>query len=84
MGNKNIYFSRHAKRRMKLYDLSKEDVSFIIKFEDPKLNFPEGKYEITSQTKFSRHRYPIKVVFSCESNRIIIVTAHPVKKRLKK
>lgn len=46
----NIYFSRHAKRRMKLYDLSEEDVTTILKHRNANLSFSEGKNEILSET----------------------------------
>ncbi len=79
----NIHFSRHAKRRMNLYDLSEEDVSSVITLQNPKLNFAEGKYEIVGETNFSKQGYPIKVVFSCASGTITIITAYPLKRGLK-
>jgi len=79
----NIHFSRHAKRRMKLYNLSEEDVPSVIACKNPKLNFSEGKHQIVSETKFSRHGYPIKVVFTCESGTITIITAYPLKRGVK-
>jgi len=80
---KKIHFSRHAKRRMKLYDLSRDDVAFVITLQNPELDFPEGKNEIISKTKFSRQGYPIKVVFSCASGIITIITAYPLKRGFK-
>lgn len=83
MGKDNIQFSRHARRRMKLYDLSEEDVSCVIKYQNPQLNFLERKYEIISEKKFSRHGYPIKVVFSYENGKIIVITSYPLKRGMK-
>jgi hypothetical protein len=68
---------------MKLYELSEEDVASVIKSQKPQLDFPEGKNELISKTNFSRHGYPIKVVFSCESGGIVIITAYPLKRGLK-
>ncbi len=75
--------NRRAERRRKLYDLPEADVSSVIQHQNPQLEFPEGKHEIISETKFSKHGYPIKVVFSCESGKIIVITAYPLKRGLK-
>jgi len=69
---------------MNLYDLSEEVVSSVIGSLSPNLHFGEGKYEIVSETQFSSQGYPIKVVFSCESGIITVITAYPLKKGLKK
>ena len=83
MSTHNIYFSRHAKRRMNLNDLQEADVLSIIQYQKPQRDFAEGKHEIISETKFSKHGHPIKVVFSCECDKIVIITAYPLKRGLK-
>ncbi|MFP4532735.1 MAG: DUF4258 domain-containing protein [Desulfobacterales bacterium] len=83
MHSARIQFSRHAKRRMNLYDLQEADVLSIIQYQNPQIDFPEGKHEIISETKFSKHGYPIKAVFPCESDNIVIITVYPLKRGLK-
>jgi len=68
---------------MKLYNLSEDDVSSVMNCLSPNLYFEEGKHEIVSKTKLSPQGYPIKVVFSCESDTITVITAYPLKKGLK-
>jgi len=69
---------------MKLYGLSEEDVASIIQYQDPNLNFQAGKHEIVSNKKFSEHGYPLKVVFSCENGKVVIITAYPLKRGLRR
>lgn len=83
MVNKDIKYSRHARRRMKLYNLSEEDVSSIIEHQNPGLVFMEGRHEIISETMFSQYGYPIKVVLSFESGKIVVITAYPLKRGVK-
>lgn len=71
-------FSRHAKRRMKLYGITEEDVTRVLE---------NGKKEILSENKTSyiyeianRFEYPLKVVASETSEQILVITAYPLKK----
>ena len=77
---RNIEYSRHAQRRIKLYNLSEEEVSSIIKQAILESAVHEGKQEIISDKIFSQFGHPIKVVFSCEEGKIIVITAYPLKK----
>jgi len=83
MVEEKIKYSRHAKRRMKLYNLSEQDVFSIIEHRNPKLLFPEGKHEIIGETILTKQGYPIKVIFSSERGKIIVITAYPLKKGLR-
>ena len=77
---KNIQFSRHAKRRMRLYNLSEDIVITIIQQQKPNFHFSEGRHEIVSDRQFSQKGYPIKVVFASETQKILVITAYPLKK----
>ena len=84
MVTKPIQYSRHAKRRMKLYKITEEDISSIIERWKTEQMVFKGKYEITSNEVFGQQGYPIKVVFSCEIEKIVVITAYPLKKEMKK
>jgi hypothetical protein len=73
-----IEFSRHAKRRMKLYGISEKDVLAVIE---------KGKKEESANGKIvfvhliaRKFKYPIKVVASHRGKTVIIVTTYPVKR----
>ena len=83
MADRDIRYSRHAKRRMSLYKLTEEDVSSVLEHQNPDFLFPEGKNEVISEAIFTRHGYPIKVVFSFENGDIVVITAYPLKKGVK-
>jgi len=69
---------------MKLYNLSEEDVSSIIEHLNPGLVFLEGKHEIIGETMLTNYGYPIKVVFSYDGEKVVVITAYPLKKGLRK
>ena len=70
---KTVIFSRHAKRRMKLYGISEKDVIRV-------LNGLKNIKETSVVRAISGFKYPIKVVFKEENDEIIIVTAYPLKR----
>jgi hypothetical protein len=74
-----IEFSRHAKRRMTLYEISELTVRGIIERQKKDGRISVGKNEVIDYQTVSRHGYPIKVVFSCEENHITVITAYPRK-----
>ena len=78
--SKDIQYSRHANRRMKLYSISQDDILSVIEEKNPELEFSQGKHEIIGKNVCSQDGYPIKVVFSCERDKIVIITAYPLKK----
>jgi hypothetical protein len=75
-----IKFSRHAKRRMAMYDLSEPTVEAIIGGQKRLGGVSEGKNEVIDHETLSKYGYPIKVVFSCEENHITVITAYPLKR----
>ena len=70
----NFHYSRHAKRRMALYNINKFTVESILKGVTSK-----GKQEIVK--KISKYKYPIKVVFEIKND--LIITVYPLKRALK-
>lgn len=69
-----ITFSRHAKRRAKLYGISDSIVTDILS----DMNLGQGEHEIIKDvTGFS---YPLKIVVSVEENAVTVITNYPLKK----
>jgi len=73
-----IKFSRHAKRRAKLYGISESTVIDILR----NMNLHQGEHEIIKP--ISGFKYPLKIVVSVEEDLITVVTNYPLKKGRKK
>jgi len=73
-----VKFSRHAKRRAKLYNISNSVVENILR----NVNLENGEHEIIREV--SGFKYPIKIVVAVEKNTITVITNYPLKKGIKK
>ncbi len=73
-----IKFSRHAKRRAKLYGISESMVIDILR----NMNLHQGEHEIIKDVP--GFKYPLKIVVSVEEDLITVVTNYPLKKGRKK
>lgn len=69
-----IRFSRHAKRRAKLYKIQESVVETIL----IGLHLNNGEHEIIKNV--SGFKYPIKIVVAVESNIVTVITNYPLKK----
>jgi len=69
-----VKFSRHAKRRAKLYKIPETTVEKILADS----NLSNGEHELLKDV--SGFKYPIKIVVSVESNMINVITNYPLKK----
>jgi hypothetical protein len=69
-----VQFSRHARRRAKLYKISETIVEEILRDCDLK----NGEHEIISN--ISGFKYPIKIVVAVEDNIMTVITNYPLKK----
>ncbi|HAX97477.1 MAG TPA: hypothetical protein DCY12_00905 [Candidatus Atribacteria bacterium] len=78
MDIKDIKFSRHAKRRAKLYGISESSIKNIL----TTMNLHQGEHEVIRDV--SGHKYPLKIVVSVEKALITVVTNYPLKKGKKK
>lgn len=67
-------FSRHAKRRAKLYDIHLSTIEDIVKRADLK----NGKNEILATVP--GHAYPLKIVVSVEFDVLTVISSYPLKK----
>jgi hypothetical protein len=73
-----IIFSRHAKRRAKLYGISETMISGIIS----DMALKHGEHEIIKNV--TGFKYPLKIIVSVEEDLINVVTNYPLKKGRKK
>ncbi len=69
-----IRFSRHAKRRAKLYDIPEIRIEKIL----ADLDLHEGEHELIREVP--GFKYPIKIVVSVENNIMTVITNYPLKK----
>jgi len=79
MSKMKFKFSRHAKRRMKLYNISQEEVKLVL--EKGKQTKLDEKTEYLY--KISKVKYPIKVITENMNNYTYIITAYPLKRGYK-
>ncbi len=73
-----IKFSRHAKRRAKLYGIAETTITDIL----TNMNLHQGEHEIIKQV--SGFNYPLKIVVSIEKSLMTVITNYPLKKGRKK
>jgi hypothetical protein len=73
-----IEFSRHAKRRAKLYRIPESIITNILENSD----LSQGENEIIRNIE--GFRYPLKIVVDVESDIITVITNYPLKKRRQK
>ena len=69
-----IKFSRHAKRRAKLYNISEDIIINILE----NLDLSEGEHEIIRDVE--GFKYPLKIVVKVESDIVTVVTNYQLKK----
>jgi len=73
-----IKFSRHAKRRAKLYEISETKIMAIL----TNMNLHQGEHEIIKHVSGFNH--PLKIVVSVEEKLMTVITTYPLKKGRKK
>ena len=69
-----IKFSRHARRRAKLYKISEEMLKNILEGK----NLSQGNQEIIEDVE--GFKYPLKIVIPVENDIITVITNYPLKK----
>jgi hypothetical protein len=72
-----ITFSRHAKRRARLYGIPESTVAAML----TKINLHRGEHEII---KDIGQKYPLKIVVSVKKDTLSVITNYPLKKGRKK
>ena len=69
-----IKFSRRAKRRAKLYEISEEAIIESLR----KMKLSIGEHEIIKHVP--NFKYPLKIVVTVEARLMTVVTNYPLKK----
>lgn len=69
-----IKFSRHAKRRARLYNIPDSTVTGIL----TSMNLGQGKHEIIKDVP--GFKYPLKIIVSVELDTLTVITSYPLKK----
>ena len=69
-----VKFSRHAKRRARLYEIPESTIEKIL--ADSELN--DGEHELIRD--IAGFKYPIKIVISVENDIMTVITNYPLKK----
>ena len=73
-------YTRHAKRRQRLYRLDDGDIKAAIL--EPDRRYREGGLDVAEKYFKGKYRdMPIKVVYASERNFLEIVSCYPLKKR---
>ena len=72
--------SRHAKRRMLLYKIEENDVIETIKAYVADKVLTAGKQEIVDKTMSQKYGYPLNIAFSKENDKIVVITAYPLRR----
>jgi hypothetical protein len=73
-----IKFSRHAKRRAKLYKIPENAIRKVLEATD----LDAGEYELVKD--ISGFKFPIKIVVVVEEEIATVVTNYPLKKERRK
>ena len=73
-----VIFSRHARRRMKLYRISEADVIAVLA-AGYRENYPSDRFTYTKD--MPGFKYPLKVIVQKEGGMCTIITAYPLKRR---
>ena len=69
-----IIFSRHAKRRTRLYKIPESRIRDIVRNAE----LSQGRNEITK--KIAGFKYPLKIAVQVERSIITVITNYPFKK----
>lgn len=69
-----VKFSRHAKRRAKLYEIPESTIEKILADSELK----DGEHELIRD--IAGFKYPIKIVISVENDIMTVITNYPLKK----
>lgn len=72
-----VEFSRHAKRRMQLYNIPESTLLEILE----NIELSQGEHEIIEDV--SGIKFPVKMVIAVEGEIITVITAYPLKKKEK-
>jgi len=74
-----IEFSRHAKRRMKLYNVAEADVMRVIQGHKG-MRDAAGRHQVVDSLMRAKYHFPLKVVYLQTDEKIVVIAAYLVRK----
>ena len=74
-----FHITKHAKRRISLFNIKVSDIERIIKKSAPA---DIGTDKIEAIASLRKFKYPVKIVYRIAKRKYIIITAYPVKRGL--
>lgn len=69
-----IYFTRHANQRLKLYRIDKSDINLLVNGIEPSALPLNQRMEFVSDDFVLKYGFPIKYVIVNEGHRIVVIT----------
>lgn len=69
-----VKLSRHAKRRIKLYNIPEDKVIRIIS----EAQIGRGKQSLVKEVE--GYSYPLKIIFEVSDNQIVMISCYPLKR----
>ena len=79
-----IKISRHARRRLELYNIDEFDVVETVNREIKGGTLGGSRRSIVNQDLAAKYGYPLKVVCAQEGVTVTVISAYPVRKERKK
>lgn len=67
-----------------LYNIDENDVIETLGTYLSNREMATGKHEVVNKNLSKKYQHPLKVAFSVENDKIIVVTAYPLKKKRRK
>ena len=80
MIKRRIVYTRHARRRMKLYGITTQDIEEAIRSPDSKPKVERDRYAAYQVLGSKFKAIPLKVVYVIENDDLVILSAYPLKK----
>ncbi len=78
-----IYYTRHARQRIKLYQIDKDDIeNILLKKEGGKEPIGEKK-EFVAHDFVTKYGFPLKIAFVNEGHRVTVITVFPFDRKTK-
>ena len=72
----NIYFTRHARQRLKLYKIERKDIETLLTEHAADQEPLNEHKEFVSDAFVLTYGFPLKVVFVHEAARIVVITVY--------
>ena len=77
---RRIIYTRHARRRMKLYEIAIDDVEEVIKSPDSEHRMERNRYIALHIIGSKFKGMPLKVIYMLENVNLVVLSAYPLKK----